>query len=1011
MSAPRVTALLVVHDGATWLSEVVASLALQSVRPNQVFAIDTGSLDASVKLLNGARIPVASIDRESGFGAAVAYGITQLPALIKDSEEWIWILHDDCALHPAALESLLAAIADRPSVVMAGPKLLGWHDRTHLIETGISIATNGARWTGLEPLEYDQGQHDGVKEVLSVSTAGALIRRDVFEELGGFDQNLELFRDDVDFGWRVRVAGHSVIAVSDAIGYHAQASATERRSVDVKGAFLHRPLLLDRRNAAYVLLANSSVWSLPGLIITFFAGAILRSIGYLFAKLPGYASDEILAIGSLIIHPTELLSARKFRKQHRLISSRVVNTFVPSRLSQLRSAISRLASTLRSALLPHSPTRELPIVSDLEINEDEDLLTPVSRTPLRSLFYRPMVIAASIITLVSLAWARYRFGPLAGGSLAESPNSFRDLIKLYIASWHDVGMGSAEPTPTWVLAIAIASLPFFGNVSVFITVFFLAAPLILLLSAHRYLKKFTDNQWLSAGTSLLYALSPVAIASVNAGRLGVVVLMALLPYFIRQFHAWPEIDRWSWRSIFGHSLFIWFLLSFNPSVLLILFLGIALTIFGDFKKASNNHKDELFLERLKRRLTLLVLPFLLAAPASFGVLLHPTRILREIGLPVSGGGPNLAILANPGGPGSLPWWCASPIVAILLVAYFSTTAARKFAVPGIIFLLCGTLLSVAVIPGNGTPLNAQVSVGTFIALATLFSLTSGVVMFDKIRSRLEQSNINYRHISVVLILAITLIYSATSLSWLVSAGADSPLRTGQKNVLPAYLAIEKSAKSLVLRPYTRNGVQTLSYYISRGRDITLGKVDVAPDDTQVISRAVEGLIDNTGVSSSKVLATYGIKYVYLKNPIIDEVVQTIDGLGGFVRTSATKAGIVWKVSEPTGRIILTDYAGEVSIIEGAGISAFVPRPGTITLTESFSKGWRIYQDGFAAARIEDRDGLPTFEITNAGEVTIFHDGTQRRAWISFFMIVLVTVIVLALPSGRRKSEISERELA
>ena len=58
---------------------------------------------------------------------------------------------------------------------MAGPKLLGWHDRTHLLEAGISIAGNGARWTGLEPLEYDQGQHDGVHDVLAVSTAGALI--------------------------------------------------------------------------------------------------------------------------------------------------------------------------------------------------------------------------------------------------------------------------------------------------------------------------------------------------------------------------------------------------------------------------------------------------------------------------------------------------------------------------------------------------------------------------------------------------------------------------------------------------------------------------------------------------------------------------------------------------------------------------------------------------------------------------------------------------------------------
>jgi GT2 family glycosyltransferase len=1011
MSAPRITALLVVHDGATWLPEVVASLASQSVRPNQVFAIDTGSLDSSVKLLKGARIPVASIDRESGFGAAIAHGISQLPALIKDSDEWIWILHDDCVLHPQALESLLAAIANRPSVVMAGPKLLGWHDRTHLIELGISIATNGARWTGLEPSEYDQGQHDGVKEVLSVSTAGALIRRDVFEELGGFDQNLELFRDDVDFGWRVRVAGHSVIAVSDAIGYHAQASATERRSVDVHGAFLHRPLLLDRRNAAYVLLANSSAWSLPGLVIQLFTGALLRSIGYLFAKLPGYASDEILAIGSLIIHPAELLSARKARKKLRLISPGVVKTFIPSRTSQLRASFSRFAATLRTAILPDSQSYDSPIVSDLEIDEDEDLLTPISRTPWKSVFYRPLVIAATVAAVVSLAWARNRFGSLSGGALAESPASFLDLIKLYISSWHDVGMGSGQSTPVWVLAIGLASLITFGNVSLFITLFFLAAPFILLLSAHAYLRKFTDNSWLSAGASFLYAFSPVAISSINSGRLGVLVLLALLPFLIRQFHQWPEIDRWSWRSIFTHGLFLWFLFAFNPIVLLMLIGGIALSILADFKKAQKNHTDPLFRVRLVRRLTLLGIPFLLAAPSSFGILMHPSRVLREIGLAVPGGGPNLAFLANPGGPGALPWWCISPVVAILLIAYFSTTAARKFAQPGITFLLCGTLLSVAVTPGNGTPLSTQISVAAFISIATLFSLTSGVVMFDKIRSRLEQSHINFRHVSVAVILAITLVYSATTLSWLVSAGANSPLQTGGKNVLPAYLSIETSAKSLVLRPYINNGEQTLSYYISRGRDVTLGEPDVAPTDTAVISQAVEGLIDNTGVSSSKVLATYGIKYVFLKNPIIEEVVQTIDGLGGFTRTSATKAGIVWKVSEPTGRLILTDYAGTVSIIDNKGITAIIPRPGTLTLTETFSNGWKIYQEGFAAARIENSDGLPTFEITNAGEVTIFHDGRQRRAWISFFVISLVTVTVLALPAGRRKREISERELA
>jgi GT2 family glycosyltransferase len=132
MSSQRVSAILVVHDGATWLPEVVASLVSQTRSFDHIVAVDTGSVDSSAKLLKGARIPILTMSRETGFGAAIASAVEQLPPTIEN--EWLWILHDDCALAPGALEALLAAVDDRPSVVMAGPKLLGWHDRTHLLE-------------------------------------------------------------------------------------------------------------------------------------------------------------------------------------------------------------------------------------------------------------------------------------------------------------------------------------------------------------------------------------------------------------------------------------------------------------------------------------------------------------------------------------------------------------------------------------------------------------------------------------------------------------------------------------------------------------------------------------------------------------------------------------------------------------------------------------------------------------------------------------------------------------
>jgi len=1009
MSTQRVTAILVVHDGATWLPEVVTSLATQTRSADRVIAVDTGSVDASAKLLKGARIPTITLDREIGFGEAISYAVGQLPPTTDPLNEWIWVLHDDCAFAKDALENLLTAVAERPNVAMAGPKLLGWHDRTHLLEVGISLATNGARWTGLEQAEYDQGQRDGVHEVLAVSTAGALIRRDVYEELGGFDKNLELFRDDVDFGWRTRVAGHSVIVATDAVGYHAQAAASERRTVDVKGALLHRPLLLDRRNAAYVLLANASMWALPMLSVQLLAGAIFRSIGYLFAKLPGYASDELLAILTLIIHPTELLAARRDRKKNRFISSAAVKPFIPSRFQQIRSSVARAIDALRERVIPDR--EETVVNSALEINEDEDLLTPSSQRSWLLVFTRPIIAMASALAVITLLWSRNRFGEISGGALAMAPDNAQDLFKLYIASWHDIGMGSGLSTPVWVPIVGAASLLTFGNVAAFISLFFLLAPFALLFSAHRYLKSFTSNSWLAAGAALLYALSPVAISAVNSGRLGLLLFLIVLPFTLPLLKNWAEIHTWTLRRISAIALLIWILSAFNPSVILVVLGIVAYSATRDFLAANKNFKDALFIQRAIRYATLLLAPLLLSAPGSFEYFVRPNLLMSEIGFTVAGGGPNLALMGNPGGPGSLPWWCISPITVVLMVTYFSSTAARKFATPGVVFLLSGALVSALVISGNGSSSTTRASAGIFLAVATLFAIAAAVIMFDKIKSRLAQSSVNYRHISIALVLLLTTGYAATSTFWLVTAGSDSPVRTTQTEILPAFLAIEKGAKTVVIRPYRQKGEQTLSYYISRGREVTLGEPDIAPRDTAIISRAIEGLVDNTGVTSSNILSTYGIKYVFLKNPVSQDVVQTIDGLGGFSRTSATESGIVWKVLKDTGRVKFTNYSGREFVLESKGVRTFVPAPGTIRLAETYSDAWQVFQNGYRLAKVEDANGLPTFEVTEAGEVSIIHDGRARRAWISIFIIALVTLVVLALPGGRRKAEISDKEIA
>ena len=1012
MAINRISALLVVHDGATWLPEVVASIASQTLPADLILAIDTGSLDSSPKLLKGAKIPTVTLDRTTSFADAINYGLSQLPAPVNGVDEWLWILHDDCSLDPRALEELVNAVSDRPSIAMVGPKLLGWHDRTHLLEAGISIATNGSRWTGLEPHEYDQGQHDGVYEVLAVSTAGALIRREVFEELGGFDRNLELFRDDVDFGWRMHVSGHSALVVTSAIGYHAQAAATERRGIDIAGAPLHRPLLLDRRNAAYVLLANSSWWKLPLLAIQLLSGALIRSIAFLFAKLPGYASDEILAIASLLIHPGELLAARKSRRDQRLVSSGVVARFIPSRWDQLRTGVSRLFERIRERVFPEDINDESNVISELEITEeDEEILKPLNNKTWRSLFLKPLIFAFTFMAVLVIVWMRYRFGTISGGALAISQDGASELWKFYVESWHPVGMGSGTEAPSWIFLLALLSTATLGNVSLAVGLLFFSAPFLALWSAHSYLKGLTTNSVLSAAMAFLYALSPVSIAAINGGRLGVLILLIALPLILRLWGSWDRIEERSLRSIFATTLFLWVILAFNSSLFIPLIIFTVVYIVKDYLYFAKNPRDPLFITRALRRFILLAIPFLLLAPNSLNFLINPGQLLVEIGIPQDGGGANLALLANPGGLGSLPWWVISPISLLLLVTYFSISQARKFSALGISFLLLGVLLAAIRVTGNGSSSPQQFFSGALIAVASLFAVVAATIAFDDVRARLENTHLSYQHFIVALVLLISLTYSVTSSLWIFTASANSPLSHKSEAVLPAYLTVDDEAKILVIRPVTSSGNTSLAYAISRGEGIKLGEADVASTLSEPLVSAVEGLIDNTGVTSSKVFAAHGIKYVFVKKNVNKELIQVIDGLGGFSRASSTQEGTVWKVNEPTGRYLFTDFSGKLTVLESTQGSVMAPGFGTITLTENFSNSWQALSEGVLLERSTNEYGLPQFKVLQAGEIDFLHDGTGRRAWISFFLIVLVISIVMALPSGRRRREMLDQELA
>jgi hypothetical protein len=216
-------------------------------------------------------------------------------------------------------------------------------------------------------------------------------------------------------------------------------------------------------------------------------------------------------------------------------------------------------------------------------------------------------------------------------------------------------------------------------------------------------------------------------------------------------------------------------------------------------------------------------------------------------------------------------------------------------------------------------------------------------------------------------------------------------------------------KTLVIGKY---GSQ-LIYFVSRGSDLELGDPDVAVATPPELETAVEELISGVGINSSKVIGAFGIQYLFIKNPADQAVVRTIDGIGGFTRSSATTAGVVWRVVGGKSRVSITDAAGSVTSVNANSIGAQddISTAGNIVLAEKYDSGWKALLNGKKLELKKSPIGLPFFVAPEGGTLNIVHDGTKRRALLSIEFITVLTVIVLSLPAGRRRREVPIEELA
>lgn len=226
----------------------------------ETIVVDNGSTDGSAEMAEREFGALVLRNRENlGFCAANNQGIAAARG------EFIALLNNDAEAEAGWLTGLLAACTRAPDVGMAACKVLVWEDPARIDKVGHLIYPDGQnRGRGAGAL--DRGQFDREEEVLWPDGCAAMYRREMLEQIGGFDEDLFAYGDDAELGLRARIAGWKCIYTPAAVVRHHRGSTLGRDS--------ERRLELIERNRALLAL-KLFPWSLLWLNPFYFAIRLL----------------------------------------------------------------------------------------------------------------------------------------------------------------------------------------------------------------------------------------------------------------------------------------------------------------------------------------------------------------------------------------------------------------------------------------------------------------------------------------------------------------------------------------------------------------------------------------------------------------------------------------------------------------------------------------------------------------------------------------------------------------
>ena len=1034
-AAPPVVAV-VVTTGGPLLDAAIASLAAQDYPALSVLVLDNaGEVDPTGRIAT--EMPTAFVRRlpeNVGFAAAANEALDTV-----EGATFLVFCHDDVALDPDAVRVMVEE-AYRSNAAIVGPKLVDYDDPGVLVEVGMAIDHYAVAFSGIEPGEIDQEQHDGVRDVFFVSHATMLVRADLFRELGGFDVATAPGSDDIDLCWRARLVGARVLVAPEARARHRRATAVDERRMrrqspaEARAATQARVRVLIKSYSRTALL-----WVLPSAFALTvgeaIALALTRRWKHALAVLAGWLPRR----GSL----SDLRQARLQTQRTRQVDD-----------ADVRDLMIRGSARIRGPLVQrlHAGDR----LADVSNRARVRMTTTGER-----LRRAPAILAIVVAALIVIGSRSLFFERVPQIGSFQAWPGIGALWHTFTTPWRATMLGSQTPaTPAFGMMAALTTATI-GHAGLARTIVVAGAIPLGMLGAFRLARTLTASSLAAVVAAVAYVTNPVGRDAVAHGDLGPLVTYALAPFLLHGLaraiaepkDAGSGSSAARWRRPVHALLGLGVLTAvagavWPPAMLLMLLVAAVFAISAPLAGAAREAVRALVLA-----IGAGVIGVVLLAPWSFSLIGTDAASLGlRVGSPMSVGD----TLRFDVGPARAGWFTLGLVVAAVVPLLFAS--GPRFVWAARAWVLALASFTLAWLPTRISPtLPVPAVEGVLVPAALGLALAAGIGV-SALLDDMRRAHFGWRQVAAVAaavgialpVLALAADTASgrwqlprddwpTQVSWMgdtPTAGSFRVLWLGAPALLPVDAKVV-TGKS-VADPggigfgITRNGP-------GDARDLWAGAQRPADD---LLERAL--LTTRAGDSErlGHLLAPAGIRYVVVLsqtgpghgavadldpeladalNRQLDLSISRIDS-GGTVYSNdawfANRAVVPpgTDVRAPTGGALAAAVSTDVASV-ARGVGGPVGRsdaagPGTLLWSEAADPGWHASANGHELARSKAFDWTNAFALTERAPVGVhFRTGALPGLLVDLEIVAWIAALVVWRRTRARRRRSRDREAA